>query len=116
MEEKTASCLLGNLVCCRCAVQDDLGKNAVCSAADPAPKICTNLAGNQVGVRPLCGENQMDTKGSALPCDNIRAEGKVCKSFFDALVYLRRLKFSLLSLWLTNRQPLRIAVDFGFNI
>ena len=70
MEEKTAPCLFGDLVCCRCAVQDNLGKDAVRSAADPAPKVCTNLAGNQVGIRTLGGEDQMDTKGSALPRDN----------------------------------------------
>ena len=70
MEQEAASCLLGNLVCRRCAVQDDLGKDAVRSATNPASEVCTNLTGDQISVRPLGSEDQMDAKGSALPCND----------------------------------------------
>ena len=70
MQPETASRLLGNLICCRCTVQDDLGKDAVCSSADAASEVCTDLPGDQVRVRSLRGEDQVDPKGTALSGDH----------------------------------------------
>ena len=70
VQQKTAPRLLGNLICCRCTVQDDLGKDAVCSAADPASEVCTDLPGDQVRVRSLRGKDQVNAKGTALSGDH----------------------------------------------
>ena len=53
VQQETAPRLLGNLICCRRTVQYDLGKDAVCSSADAASEVCTDLPGDQVRVRSL---------------------------------------------------------------
>lgn len=84
MKQEAASCLFRNLVRCSCAVQDDLGEDAVCSTADAASKVCSDLSGDQIGIRALGGEDQVNAKGSALSCDN----GQLAFDFINQLLFI----------------------------
>ena len=67
--DETPSCVLGNLICGTGVIQDDLGKNAVRPAADPEIHVVLDLPRNDVGVRALGCDDQVDTEGTAQPGD-----------------------------------------------
>ena len=69
MEQETASCVLGYLLSCVTVSENDLGQDRIGSAADAAVQIVPYLAVENVGVRPLGGEDQVDAKGPALTCN-----------------------------------------------
>lgn len=67
MEQEPASCVLWYLLSCVTVSENDLGQDRIGSAADAAVQIVPYLPVEDVGVRPLGGEDQVDAKGPALP-------------------------------------------------
>ena len=57
MEQKTASGILGDLLCCGSIVQDDLRQNRICPSTDTAVDIVLDLTGQNVGIRSLGCQN-----------------------------------------------------------
>ena len=62
---ETAPCILGNLVGGVGVIQNDLREDIICPAAYPEIQVVLDLAGENVGVRALGGEDQVDAKGTA---------------------------------------------------
>ena len=60
--DEAAPCVLRYLLGSAGVVQDDLRKHAVRPAAYPEIQVVLDLAGDDVGVGPLGGKYQMDTK------------------------------------------------------
>lgn len=67
MEQEPASRVLGYLLSCVTIAENDLGQDRIGSAADAAVQIVPYLPVENVGVRSLGGEDQVDAKGPALP-------------------------------------------------
>ena len=61
--DETALCVLGDLVGGVDAVQYDLREYIVRPAAYPEIQVVLNLTREHVGVRALCGEDQVNAKG-----------------------------------------------------
>ena len=69
MEQKAPTRRFRDAVRCIRTVKDDLRKDVICSSADAAVDVIFDLPRKDVGIRPLCRQNQMDTKSAPLPCD-----------------------------------------------
>ena len=67
--DETALCILGNLFSGAGAVEDDLRKHAVRSAANTEIHVVAYLAGDDGRIRSLRGKNQVDSKCPAPPCN-----------------------------------------------
>lgn len=61
--DETAPCILGNLVGGVGVIQNDLREDIIRPAAHPEIQVGLDLAGENVGVRALGGEDQVDAKG-----------------------------------------------------
>ena len=68
--DEAAPRVLGYLFGGAGAVEDDLRKHAVRSAANTEIHVVAYLAGDDRCIRPLRGKNEMDTKCPPLPCDS----------------------------------------------
>ena len=60
--DEAAPCVLWYLLGSAGVVQDDLRKHTVCPAAYPEIHVVLDLTGDDIGVGPLGGKYQMDTK------------------------------------------------------
>lgn len=61
--DEAAPCVLGYLISGAGIVQNDLREYIVRPAAYPEIQVVLDLAGENVGVRALGGEDQVDAKG-----------------------------------------------------
>ena len=67
--DETAPCILGYLFGGAGAVEDDLRKHAVRSAANTEIHVVAYLAGDDGRIRSLRGKDEVDTERSSLPCN-----------------------------------------------
>lgn len=67
--DETALCILGNLFSGAGAVEDDLRKHAVRSAANTEIHVVAYLAGDDGRIRSLRGKDEVNTERSSLPCN-----------------------------------------------
>ena len=65
--DETAPCVLGDLIGGAGVVQDDTGQYAFGPAAYPEIHVVLDLTGEDISVRALGGEDQMDTKRPPQP-------------------------------------------------
>ena len=67
--DEAALCILGNLFSGAGAVEDDLRKHAVRSAANTEIHVVAYLAGDDGRIRSLRGKDEVNTERSSLPCN-----------------------------------------------
>ena len=67
--DEAAPCVLGYLFGGAGAVEDDLRKHAVRSAANTEIHVVAYLAGDDGRIRSLRGKDEVDTERSSLPCN-----------------------------------------------
>lgn len=86
MEQEPSLRVLWNLFCGGCRVQDNLGEDVVRPSADAAVDIVPYLPGENIGVRALGCQNEMNAESAAKPGNDRQAALYLVYQFFLFLV------------------------------
>ena len=79
--DEAAPCILGYLFGGAGVVENDLRKHAVRPAAYPEIHVVLDLTGDDIGVGPLRGKYQMDTKSPPQSCNRGQSVFYLCQQF-----------------------------------